>query len=125
MPHFETIVDTQAGRERGRHQVATARRPFAVGRVRRRELVQLLQRLAVPEVNGAVQVAETGNGDHAALRVEADKVARLDAKVVDRVRAVVKKTGLRWHRAIDDDKLFRVRAPCHVVHLALLVCVAL
>lgn len=79
------------------HDEVSVRAPLADRRVGGSNLGNLLHRLAIPDVDGSTQVAETSDEEQPRLRLVAEEVSWGKTKVMDRVRLGVKENRLSRH----------------------------
>lgn len=91
------VVDPQSRTKRRAKEVPSIGAPLAMTRVGRLDRADLLERLAVPDVDLTGKVTEPGDAEEAALRVVGEEVARLSSKVVEELDALVEDDGLGGH----------------------------
>lgn len=136
----EPVVDPQSWTQRRAEEVSTVGTPLAVTRVGRVKRADLLERLAIPNVDLPSEVAESSDAQEATLGVVGEEVARVGSKVVDDFDFLVKDDGLGGHdcsgelvpsrrckvedllTSVGNGKLAIVRGPSKVVNTSLLVC---
>lgn len=123
VPNANAIFHSQTRGQCASQKEVAVWTPFehtAVARVER-EQFPVGEALAVPDIDGASEVAESSKAEEAALWVVGNQVAWLCAKLGNHIHVVREDNGLRWHVSVNDDEFATVGIPLKVVDRALLV----